>query len=561
MNDIDLSEFPNWRAIGINVTNTTIPFCGVFDGNNKTISGLKILPQAPNSQGLFQVFGGGARVFDLTVEGDVTARTCAGLLAGYASGGIYTRITARGKVLAVSKNGEVEKDETCGYAHAAGVIGRGTTQAGQYEDMEFNECVNYAAIQGHGACAGIISEGIPSLHMNFAAIGPDDILPITKFYRCFNYGNISGGRSTAGIAGVVSYGWHQEALKYPELFRPSVFVECLSDAEITVSDIPGSYYGGITAGYSNQYRGLKLERCVSFNRAKVVRDPLDPTLVNSRNNGGLIGIYCYENEIYDSYVGGTLDFGPDGGWPSGGIASQLNPLPTSYGPGNVQRVFQNANFINTATDTGGLVGLVTKDGTIGNCYFNKDRMTGASGGKLFGRTNSAPTTFDNAALTEEECTDRDNFKNFDFDNVWGIHPDVNGGMPFLRWAAKYYPGGENFNTPTPTPTETATPTPPASTETPTPTDTQTATSPTAALPTPTATVTGSPPTQTVDPLKPGDANCDGKVNIDDILLVRDVIFGVKFLIPQGYRNLGLEETGRASIDQILLIRDIIFGAI
>ena len=67
------------------------------------------------------------------------------------------------------------------------------------------------------------------------------------------------------------------------------------------------------------------------------------------------------------------------------------------------------------------------------------------------------------------------------------------------------------------------------------------------------------PEDTPSDILPGDANCDGQVNIEDILLVRDVIFGMRELTPQGRRNLGLGPDDAVTIDSILYIRDIIFG--
>lgn len=109
-------------------------------------------------------------------------------------------------------------------------------------------------------------------------------------------------------------------------------------------------------------------------------------------------------------------------------------------------------------------------------------------------------------------------------------------------------------TPTPTPAPSLSPTPTGNPATVLPTVMVTATV-TATI---TATVT-APPTPTTDKFKPGDANCDTLVNIDDILLIRDVIFGEKTLTPQGYLNLRLKQGDRVSIDHILLVRDVIFG--
>jgi len=67
-------------------------------------------------------------------------------------------------------------------------------------------------------------------------------------------------------------------------------------------------------------------------------------------------------------------------------------------------------------------------------------------------------------------------------------------------------------------------------------------------------------TPTEQPYLRGDANCDGDVNIADILFVADVIFDRDgaALSDQGYRNLGLEPGDEVSIEQILFIADVIF---
>jgi len=49
------------------------------------------------------------------------------------------------------------------------------------------------------------------------------------------------------------------------------------------------------------------------------------------------------------------------------------------------------------------------------------------------------------------------------------------------------------------------------------------------------------------------------VNIDDILLCRDVIFGEDELTAQGLANLLLTDNSEVNINTILFIRDIIFG--
>lgn len=78
-------------------------------------------------------------------------------------------------------------------------------------------------------------------------------------------------------------------------------------------------------------------------------------------------------------------------------------------------------------------------------------------------------------------------------------------------------------------------------------------------PTPSATVPTATPTPNPFPL--GDLNCSGKVDIDDILLARDIIFGKTPTAPQLEQLKRLNPpNGTANIDQILRIRDIIFGS-
>ena len=60
-------------------------------------------------------------------------------------------------------------------------------------------------------------------------------------------------------------------------------------------------------------------------------------------------------------------------------------------------------------------------------------------------------------------------------------------------------------------------------------------------------------------LLPGNPTGSGTVNINDILLVRDFIFGTESPTPQQQKAADLNEDGKIDIKDILLIRDIIFG--
>lgn len=86
---------------------------------------------------------------------------------------------------------------------------------------------------------------------------------------------------------------------------------------------------------------------------------------------------------------------------------------------------------------------------IENCYIVMNVNTNASFGRycgsLFGYTSqdTVISTYYNADInvpiddqaipkTTDELKIRDTFQNWDFENIWGIHPEINEGYPYLR---------------------------------------------------------------------------------------------------------------------------------
>ena len=61
-----------------------------------------------------------------------------------------------------------------------------------------------------------------------------------------------------------------------------------------------------------------------------------------------------------------------------------------------------------------------------------------------------------------------------------------------------------------------------------------------------------------EPYAPGDVNGDTKVDVEDILLCRDAIFG-KELSPEAFGAADVDGDGKIDIGDLLWIRDIIFG--
>ncbi len=170
-NDIDLGN-QAWTPIGL-TTYVTDAYAGVFDGQNHTVSGLKIDASSAN-YGLFSVVNTGT-VKNLRVEGDVNSNHVVGGIIGKLQTGTVENCSMSGSVTTTGKS-------TKGYA--GGITGtvaaKGAVVVG---------CCNSAKI------SGTYSGGIIGYNKNSADIS-----------CCYNTGDITGTSRSAGIAGQQSNG-------------------------------------------------------------------------------------------------------------------------------------------------------------------------------------------------------------------------------------------------------------------------------------------------------------------------------------------------------------------
>ena len=183
--------------------------------------------------------------------------------------------------------------------------------------------------------------------------------------------------------------------------------------------VGGISSGGITIG-GTRYYGVIKNLGVSGN-------------ISGGETGGIVGRLnfgtvenCYSN---CTVTGGGSTAG------RGGIAGYCGNDGTVINCYNTGNVSGNTSYI------GGIVGQ--NNGTVINCY-NAGSVSGSatSIGSVVG-TNSTVTNCyylsdgsmsDNYAtgLTAEEMKLQSSYAGFDFDTVWGISPDINNGLPYLR---------------------------------------------------------------------------------------------------------------------------------
>lgn len=169
--DIDLSSVENWVPIG---TNTT-PFKGVFDGNNKTISNLKIT--GGGYIGLFGYITGGAEIKNVRLAGaDVSGSERVGGLVGQIIG---NATVANCSIDAASK-------VTGNDSNTGGLIG--AAQCGSASTISLSSLTNYAAVtntaSSNSRAGGIIGQVTRNANVTIT--------------NCHNHGVLSAANGYAG---------------------------------------------------------------------------------------------------------------------------------------------------------------------------------------------------------------------------------------------------------------------------------------------------------------------------------------------------------------------------
>ena len=156
MNDINLSGFPNWEPIG-----DSGRFTGTFDGNNKTISGLKIDRQSSgNNQGLFGRIAESSSVKNLAVTGNVKGYFVAGGVVGYNEGWV--------------ENCSFDGDVFASYTYAGGMVGRNSISS------TLINCYNTGSISGASTVGGLVGQNSGIVE------------------SCYNIGSVSATGSSTG---------------------------------------------------------------------------------------------------------------------------------------------------------------------------------------------------------------------------------------------------------------------------------------------------------------------------------------------------------------------------
>lgn len=330
MKDVDLSAYSNWEPIGSYTAST--PFTGVFDGNNKTISGLTI-NSIKSYLGLFG-YAYGATIENLTLKDvSVVGVEYIGAIVGYLQG------------VSTIENCGVESGSLVGSSsYVGGITGRVYDTS---STSKITSCYNKADVQGRYYVAGIVGSSyakvtdcynsgkVVSSYTSICTIGGIVGVNYSSVNYCYNSGDITGNsRGVGGIAGQCYYG-------------SSIYFSYNS------GDISGTYQvGGIAGG---AVANTKIISC--YNSGDVNGDYYI---------GGIIGDFNAGSSSSTSYITSTItacyNVGHISGNTSiGGIAGRTlsNTATTTTYPyksfASITSCY-NTGYIEGGSDTGAIVG-------------------------------------------------------------------------------------------------------------------------------------------------------------------------------------------------------------
>lgn len=335
LSDINYSEGENLTPIG----SDSAPFTGVYDGNEKTFTGLNI-KNTSNNLGIFSVNAGtikNIKVEDFDIH---LTHGAAGTIVGKNRGLIENCTILSGNI------------ELTGVSAIGGVCGRNE------DGGNIRNCVNYANV----SCNYKLVGGICGY-----SIGGD-------IENCTNYGNITGPCQVGGIAG------DSEGINTNNISHVS---KCVNEGKITIEPNKTVYtttYGAIGGIVGCNYKNSKIENCennqiieselygvggiVGHNvgRVELCKNKANVTCTlkgtNIDNNIGGISGYNQEGMVSKSYNTGNIT---GAGKAVGGIVGRItNEL------GGVDKCYNTGFILSDANCVGGICGVTR--GSIIQCY-------------------------------------------------------------------------------------------------------------------------------------------------------------------------------------------------
>ena len=233
--------------------------------------------------------------------------------------------------------------------------------------------------------------------------------------NCYNSGTVSASSSYSGYAGgICSYS------KYSNC----TINNCYNSGTVTASS---SSYSGYAGGICS-YTYSSISNC--YNSGAVSASSSSSYYSYA---GGICGILQYSSiTISNCYNSGSIMASSSSSVYAGGICSSSCIISNCYNSGSIMASSSSSVYAGGICSDADYYNYNSK---ISNCYWMQESpqivndvprsITEKRG------IGSVPDT-ETGRLASEQMKDPANFIGFDFDEVWAIDTDINGGFPFLR---------------------------------------------------------------------------------------------------------------------------------
>ena len=214
MNDIAFSHTTDWNDAGSTENNFNPiggnyrPFCGDFDGDGHTISGIRIYKGTSGDessyQGLFGSVGDGANIHDIILaDASITGKSYVGGIAGCNNGGTITRCHATASVAICAK--------VYGCFFHGGIVGlnKGTvsncTSAVTLTYSQKNNTYDFGGICGDNGDTGTLSDNlaigvvVPAVNGEYGAISGYKSYDATMLRNYYTACTVVGRENATGV--------------------------------------------------------------------------------------------------------------------------------------------------------------------------------------------------------------------------------------------------------------------------------------------------------------------------------------------------------------------------
>ena len=262
------ASFEQWKPIGKGST----PFCGTFDGNGHTISGIYINKEQRDSLGLFGFSNGVIQNLSLK-DSYIIGYSCCGGIVGYAG-------SKMGKYDAYS----AQIYDCFNYATVRNSCSSPTTGyvggiTGYFYVGTIKRCANYGTINSYYYGGGISGYSKGTIHSsvnkgsvsglknknNVGHVGGITGYSNSGLRNCINFGVISGNRKVGGIVGQLSNGvlyCVNIGTTQSDAGESGAIVYNISARYATIKNC---YYLDISGNApTKSYQSLTIENCISM---------------------------------------------------------------------------------------------------------------------------------------------------------------------------------------------------------------------------------------------------------------------------------------------------------